>query len=385
MSVSEIYRCARSLEAIENYACSDIIDLRERSPNAQPGDSWNFYSDEQFWHIVLDYIEDSWGKEIVLMDFALCHWVPRVPGLYWRKDSKAIRELANNAVEYRSREWTTLKPLGKSQIVLGGVGTIKFPPDANGYRLVSLSAGYNASSGIPALISPDVWSHHHLDQGAFLALSGIWSQMSTSWADRFPSIKGIPRGYLVVSEIQQIHRKSERRVPVQFHPFTVMEYSSGASRLFDFVYATADTRVRNYRRQLERFFEGYKSKKERYGRYLLSPDINDPIFDADYSSPAEMRQAEPGAQAQLRVLEIRVREQSFRGNAIDSILQLLSEKFDNDRLTRLSAMIGIPPALWFTNAAPADSAVQFMDICLVRDKVEELLDLIGREYPELVL
>lgn len=392
MSLSETYRCARSLEAIENYARADdpLVEGVEKFavPSDQPEYLGGPYPDKTFWDGVLDNPELAWGTELRLEAFALSEWVARVPGLFWSEGAIGLRDLARSAVQHRSRDWITYTPYGKSALVLGGVGTLKFPPDDNGRRLATLSRGHNASSGIPALVFPEVWEYHNLREGDVVSVCAQWRKMTVGWAERFPSIKGIPRGYLVLSDPQQVDDVDDyyRGQPTQFHPCTVMQYSKGDATLYDFVFATADTRVERYRVKLERFFSRYKNKEERYGRYLLSADINAPLFEAEYDSPAALRRAEVGAKAQLELLEARVRELSFKGQTIESIVQLLARHYDNESLGgRITTYIGIPKAQWFTGGSIADSAAQLLQICIERDKVEELLDAVARDRPELFL
>lgn len=383
MSLAETYRCARALEAIENYARADIPssgELDDQGPSTAGG-HW-VDQDEGFWLRVLSEPEESWGQELELHSFALSEWIARVPGLYWSKGSKALRDLAADAIEYTSDQWTTYTPLGKSQIVLGGVGTLKLPPDVDDRRLVTLSAGHNASSGIPALISAEVWEHHGLAEGHVLHISAQWKRMQLGWSERFPSIRGIPRGCLVISDPRQIISTEAQGTPTQFHPCTVMEYSSGDLRLFDFVYATADTRVEGYRRKLERFFRAYKDKQERYGQYLLSGDVANPLWDAEFDSPSALNRADPSAEAHLAILSSRIRSVSFRGTAIEQILEVLVSHYDTESLKRLSDYVSVPTSHWYTGEDAANSATQLLQVCVDRNKAEELLDAVALEYPK---
>lgn len=54
---------------------------------------------------------------------------------------------------------------GKSKKVLGGIGTILLSPDINGNVLMSVSAGCNASTGIPLLIFRSVLEILNIQQG----------------------------------------------------------------------------------------------------------------------------------------------------------------------------------------------------------------------------
>ncbi|MDF1512806.1 MAG: hypothetical protein P1S60_03240 [Anaerolineae bacterium] len=296
-----------------------------------------------------------------------------------------MRNLAKSAEESRSSTWITYTPYGKSAIVLGGVGTLKLPPDDYNRRLATLSRCHNASTGIPVLIYPEVWDCYNLHEGDVIAVCAMWKKMTTGWVERFPSIKGIPKGYLVLTDIRQVSDVWCRNQPTEFHPFTVMEYSKDNAILYDFVYASADTRVDNYRMKLSRFFAQYKHKNGRYGRYLLTSDVNHPFLEADYPSPAVLRQNEPGADSHLALIRARVREMSFNNQSIESILKYLTFHYDKETLRgRLSSYIGLPRS-WFRGGSDADAASQFLIKCIEMKKVEELLDALTIDKPDQIL
>lgn len=226
-----------------------------------------------------------------------------------------------------------------------------------------------------------VWEHHRLEEGSIVWLRAKWQPLPDRWAGRFASVRGIPKGHLLVSRPGQVARVKNVKAPTQFHPCTVMEYYEGDAKLYDFVFATADTRLPNYRGRVEDFFEQYKRARGRFGKYLISADIADPLWEAEYESPDALRRAEPGAKSQLELLQARVRGESFRGRRLDLIVQFLSRHYDNDGLRRISETIGVPHAHWFTGAAGADSSVQLLQLCVDRGKVEELLDAAAAEHP----
>jgi hypothetical protein len=374
-------RAARSLEAVESYGKAAIPLIKGRRLFRAPVKK-RFSADEAFWQFMLK-ARGRWGVTVRLENFALSEWVARVPGLYYSEGAWAMRSLADEAVEYESAGWRVLTPLGKSREVIGGKGSLRLPRDEGGYRLVSLSSVLSASSGVPVLISPTVWDHHRLREGSYiLSVEGTWHSMSCSgWADRFPSVRGIPKGYLIVDKPEKMVPDAGRRVPTQFHPFTVMEYHKGDARLYDFVYATADTAVPRYRSKLVKFFEGYKKAKGRFGRYLLAADITDPLWEADYERPEDLTRAQPSARSHLELLQARVRSNSFKGKNLDAIVQMLAGTYDGAGLRRISRKIQIPTSHWHTERAVADSAADLLAVCVERGKVEELLDVVAAEYP----
>jgi hypothetical protein len=407
MLISETYRCARALEALENYARADGPLVEEvgnvAGSSAEPvwiepdgGGYAQKRFDERFWSLVSADPDRWWGQTFRLSMVGLSEWVARVPGLFWSTSAKGMRALAKGSVEHRSDRWVTYKPIGKSAIVLGGIGTIKFPPNENGCRLVTLSGGHNASSGIPALVFPEVWEYpelrgeqlNHLQEGDIITVKVQWQPMAWGWAQRFPSVRGIPRGYLVLRNPENIHvDRYMRSTPTEFHPCTVMEYESGDTKLWDFVYATVDTRVDGYRAKVENFFTSYKDRHERRGRYLFSADISNPMWEADHDSPASLRLTSQG-KTQLKLLEERVRRYTYRGRTVEEILQLLAQNYSQEALRRLATYINIPWGQVNEATSRADVAAQLIERCLSSEdkmKVEELLDAIAQENPHLII
>lgn len=285
-------------------------------------------------------------------------------------------------MEYGSKSWVVLQPRGKSQQVFGGIGSVKLPPNEYGFRLVTLSGGHNASSGIPALISHDIWDYYKLRDGNNLTARAKWQPMPVGWAERFPSIKGIPKGCLVITNISQLSIVDDEVDPVQFHPCTVMEYEKGNSILYDFVYATLDTGMRSYRKNVEKFFEKYRTASNRYGKYPLSSDVADPLWEAEYMSPADLIRTEAGAESQLELIQARVRNESFKGRNLETIIEILNVNYDVEGLKRVSTIIGISPSLWYRGGRLAAASADLLQECVKKGKVEELIDKIAIDYPE---
>ena len=74
---------------------------------------------------------------------------------------------------------------------------MRLPPTSRGDRLATIATSGNVSAGIPALITDEVWSGCKLREGSVVVFRGAkWEAMEESWASRFPSTRGIPRGYL---------------------------------------------------------------------------------------------------------------------------------------------------------------------------------------------
>jgi len=387
MGLREAFAGVHVLETCHNYARAD--DPLSQPPEARPhGCNINLYNYRALWESILSDPESFWGRVVEFDPAALSEWVARVPGLYWRPGSEQLRRLSPAAVESQSDHWLTFTPWAKSQQVSGGIGTLRLAPAADGSRLVTLTMSFNASCGFPALLSADAWdaiAEVGPVEGRAISSSARWQPMAHGWSERFQSTLGLPRGCLVIDDPAQI-RIHDEIAPVQIHPFTVMEYIAGARELFDFVYALADTGAPRYRQHLAAFFNGYKDKNERYGRYLLAGDTVDPLWDAEFASPAALRSADPTARPQLELLEARVRERMLGQDAIDKLLDALGNALHTpDEVIALSAdVIRVPSGAWYTGGSVYETISEFVNAARSRNKLTELIEVVSKYYPTLL-
>jgi hypothetical protein len=348
---------ARIIEAAENYARSDVPTPPTK---ITPKSNLSYYDDEHFWCQVLSRPSESWDARVKFLDRVIfSEWVARVPGLYWRPESEKLRRFSSDAVEGYDLGGATLRPYGKSQIVTGGVGTLKLPPSSEGYRLGTVTMTANVSAGVPVLLSPETWNAHHLREGTLIQIGqASWARMPIEWSARFPSTRGLPLGCLLLTDVDSLTVAGQGAA--QIHPFTIMSYTDGAAELFDFVFATGNTGDRNHRGGIEEFFESYKDRNGRHGRYLIAADVAQPLWDAEYSSPAELSRANPAAPSHLKLLERRIQAR-LRGDCTEEdLLKALCSLPDVDYLRRISTQIGIEPSTWLTGGTLADAAAQFL-------------------------
>lgn len=203
MSLRELYKGTKIIETIENYSFAE--QLFQNQENKRTKSSHHFFKDEDFWQEVIASPSKYWGQKVDLMRFVISDWVARVPGLFWSKSSGLIREHTLKDIAKQSKRWIEFNPPGKSKKVMGGIGTLLLPPTDDGKVLLSVSAGCNASSGIPILCFPEVIDQLDIKQGDCVDIIGAkWQPMDTHWASKFASTKDIPRGYLVIDDIKPV-------------------------------------------------------------------------------------------------------------------------------------------------------------------------------------
>lgn len=378
MNLHQLYKGAKIIEMIENYSLAEIsiIDENIRKSNEQ-----YFYTEETFWNDIIENPERYWGKEIDLLNFVVSDWVARVPGLYWTESSQIMREHKESDIAIQSQEWTEFFPPGKSKKVLGGIGTLLLPPTDEGKVLISVSAGCNASTGIPILMFPEVIEALKIKQGDNVNIrKAKWQPMNIQWSKQFASTKDIPRGYLVVDNVEKIEIIGEG-YPIIYHPFSIMEYEHKDSLLYDFVYVTADSKVKDVELQVEKFFNDYSKKDGRNGEYLLNPNIINPIFESRYTCPSELQK--PSEKAKLKLLYQRVKDIHFNNVAIDLLINDLPKFYQSSSsIKTLAKHIGINPALLAEDSSTSMSA-QLISFCIDKEKVEELIDRMIYDYPQI--
>jgi len=314
--------------------------------------------------------------------FIVSDWVARVPGLYWADNSSIIRKHTEEEIAVKSLDWEELHPPGKSKKVIGGIGTIKLPPNDEGKKIMSISSSCNASLGIPILIFPEVYESLRLEEGDLINIKDAkWQPLSASWSKRFSTTKNIPRGYLIIDKPSKIEI-IKKGIPIVYHPFTIMEYESQDALLYDFVFMSIDSKVNDARKQAEKFFDGYKKKNNRNGTYLLNPDIVSPLFEAQYNSPQEMKGS--SEKAKIDLLYKRIYIKNFDKTTLDTIIHLVPKFYESSMaIKKLAKELGISVAFLQEDNAASMSA-QLINQLVEKGKIEELIDRMTKQYPEIL-
>ena len=363
---------ARILETAQNYALADVKVGTDAGWSPQAVD---FLADGYFW---LDALHGNvpFGSKIRFFDsVAISEWVPRVPGLFWTDAAMTLREYGKKRVEHRTATSLVLTPFGKSQLVSGGVGTLRLPPSADGDRIATVVTSGNVSAGVPILIGDELWAQTPLHEGKVVTIhEAVWQAMDATWASQFPSTRDIPRGYLRIDDPRWLSA-TPNAVATEVHPFSIMEYASDNVRLFDFVYVTAVTGERRFRQDIETFFDDYRQAGGRNGRYLIAADIAEPMWDSEFTSPADLRRSG----AHYDILLRRINESIEGSTSTDDLLRILC-RTDVDLLKRFSADVGIPQSLWFRGGSLADESANLLDRLPVA-KMGQLLDAIAAVDP----
>ncbi|AIM37576.1 hypothetical protein KO02_13430 [Sphingobacterium sp. ML3W] len=263
---------------------------------------------------------------------------------------------------------------------MGGIGTLLLPPLADGKVLLSVSAKCNASTGIPVLCYPEVYEALKVKQGDCVVIRGAtWQPMDVQWASKFHSTD-IPRGYLVIDSLEKISI-AQQNFPIVYHPFSLMEYERNGGLFYDFVYVSADSKVKDVDKKLKTYFDDYAQKDARFGEYLINPNVVSPIFDSRFLSPSELTtQTE---KAKLSLLHERVKGLYLGGHALEELISKIPNFYDSAAsIKTLASNIGINKSKLEESSA-VNMASQLIDLCLKYNKQEELVDRLSVEYNEI--
>lgn len=376
MGLFELQKGTNLVETLDNYS---LAEQELTVANEVVDDSIVFDSDTAFWQAVIKKPEFYYNKKISLNHFVISDWVARVPGLFWSSGAKALRDAAENHVSNKENTYTEYFPAGKSRMVMGGIGTLLFPPNDDGKAIMSASSHYDASLGVPLLVFPDV--AEKLKSSALVRIKGAkWQAMENSWCKKFISGHDVPRGYLVIDSVDKVE-VIENGYPVFHHPFSIMQYEQNDAYLYDYVYMTADASSPQANTFASKFFENYANKNGRYGEYLIASDMVNQLFETKYQSPSDLNKE--SEKANMNLLYNRIKGAHFNNVSLDQLIVKLPEYYDSvAALKSLAKKIGINPNK-IADGSAIDYSSQLINLCIKYDLTEVLIDRLTNEYEEI--
>jgi hypothetical protein len=369
-------KLSRISEALDNYAVIDEFSQKRSSPGTSEKNPVRIFDEGYFWRSFFHLPDSHWGQYFRIDRCLVSHWIPRVPGLFHTGVGRKLRDEGlkhKQGSEIEFSKTKILRPLGKSGFVLGGIGTFQLPPDDKGNQLVTLSLAYNASSGIPALMPDELVNKLRLHEGCMIQIrKGQWKKMSIEWAQRFPSMREIKRGCLVVKNENDITVIAPKN-PILVHPFSIMEYETANGLMYDFVFATANSQEKKYRSDVTKFFEKYRGQEGRNGTFLVAADVANPLFDSRYADPSALRQDHVG----LNLIRHRINNLLIGQRTIDEMAEFIAVKFQTlDELRALAIQLAIPIGK-VESTRPGDFILNLLNFCIEHSKTDELTDFLS--------
>jgi hypothetical protein len=232
----EIVRGAMALQTAEDYVT--LPGYKEIIPRSTFDRIRKYNHENDFWNDVLgSRIENRLqpGDKVLLKGFAVSQWIPRVPGLFWKEESRILRDKASHEVEYYNQGITIYNPVGKSMHILGGIGNLRLLPNSSG-RLICASSSGQYWRGIPILLNECDW-HYYADlySGSTVDIYGTWALLPHEHSILLGGDKGIPRGCIMVTDIKNL----KRSIPGSCAAWTLFEYRDSNMLLnYAFAYCT---------------------------------------------------------------------------------------------------------------------------------------------------
>ncbi len=124
-------------------------------------------------------------------------------------------------------------------------------------------------------------------------------------------------------------------------------------------------------------------KEGRNGEYLLNPNIVNPIFPSRYLSPTELTQA--SEKAKLSLLYERIRGAYFKEQSIEQLITKVSQYYQSSVSIRtLAKNIGVNVSLLVEDSA-ANMSYQLIDLCIKKEMIENLVDRVTVDYPQIFI
>jgi hypothetical protein len=393
MSTETLIRAASAIRTAQDYVkFPGYNNLIESEPNKT---SKNYINEKDFWNDVLAYGKVGYkmcaGDKINLLGFSLSSWVPRVPGLYWKSESKRLRAAAYN--EKISENIYT--PLGKSLFVMGGVGNVRLLPTVSSCFLCASSSGYYWQ-GIPVLLQGEAFNvFKKVPSGVKTNISGIWSPMPREYAQGMGGDAGIPRFCLVVSQPDDITPLAES-VDGHAAAWTLCEHRDENERIiYNFIYCTFEiprSKLLNQAIQNDSFITNEavwflkNYMKEFHGQAMTDFDEEVPNFGALLPVKELMNPLVDSRKIRSFIDHIKKQVLSRDRVSYDEIPNMLINNFNIEELRTLTLDY---LALDINNligprAGKAEQVDEIITYCEQQDKMEDLAIAIIQERPQLI-
>lgn len=239
-----------------------------------------FQSNEEFWRALLrgERLALRW---VELRHFQVVDWFPRTPGLYHTPRARQAREEAR-AYIYEENGIRIYKPRGKTHMIEGGIGSLRFKPLIIGgdeFWLCTATSDGNCHSGVPLAIPNLLTGPAYLHPLHHYKITGQVRFLPEFLEHHFYHMTKIPQIYVLVDSIERLDIGRGKEMPVRITPmvfFTAGE-QLGLSERDNVTYVTCYSDSFD---ELDRAAEWLEWYIEQYGGEIITNfDEQRPIFE----------------------------------------------------------------------------------------------------------
>ena len=217
----EVDQLSKFCQELGQQGLADVIDqqtdlihypLLDRQSTPDTDLTVRAESNREVWEkFIAEELFDT--RRVTLEHFHLFEWFPLAPGKYHTPKARNYREAAQQQMELAPDGQTYFNPLGKSQMIQGGIGSVRLRPrtlaDEAHYFMTASSTGV-CHTGFPVLVPRRFYAPlkmRMLKEGAVpVTLSGEMRYIPQETATFFGQRRELPLLYLHVDELQILPR-----------------------------------------------------------------------------------------------------------------------------------------------------------------------------------
>lgn len=270
-----------------DFLNSILYAHRPREPDELTADR-TYTANKTFWEDALEGIHFE-EMRISLHNFHLMEWMPSAPGRYFTPGAIASRRKAQ---EYIAPDGSEYLPIGKEQMILGGIGSIRLGVKEVDFRptyFLGASSTGITHEGIPVAMNKSQYlsviktiKEHG---GCVVNLVGSLRLLPASMSV-IDFVREIPRYYFFTEEVEPVEPSSENEllasIAIMFSSelsektnFAKDGYTTNLRKMWSF--CSFNPRIKH---SLESAVNWLKDYVARYSRIVNPPILND--FDEHY-------------------------------------------------------------------------------------------------------
>lgn len=243
-------------------------------------------NNREFWEAVLHSASRplNW---IELVNFKVTDWFPSSPGVYHTSKARQAREEANRHLTY-IEGMACFDPYGKSHMVDGGIGSVRFKPqNIEGIEswICTATSDQYCHSGIPIIVPESVMSKIGFGSRRKFKIVGQLKFLPDSFSSSYYThLVNIPQVYIHVDNVLTCN-ELEQGCPVKITPIAFFEgqaYGEEQQQLFQIEreqYATFMTCHADVISEIDQAVVWLEKYVENYdGKIITNFDQQRPVF-----------------------------------------------------------------------------------------------------------